>query len=239
MAKLKKLPSFKLTVAEDPEETIKKAEALLTKNAKAVKGKTMTKAQKRSYKASRKNIQSIIAKMRIASSLNATVRGLETTSVGSTLADVKTVKIAGDTFSIGMQGINANTAQGAVQLERLYFDTLGATEIINISRHYNISTPNAPYQPIADIAKISQEYDPNRIVVLQKTASEYFNNFPISFDQYQPVYGTGPNNEIVYVESGTGDLVVNMLQLDSGLKVEVQVLSFQDLLDATIYEETF
>jgi hypothetical protein len=207
---------------EDAQKQLDAIQAKLNK-------KKLSKKQRRKLKASKAKIQSTLSDIR-ANQLQYPQLYTQKVSVG--LGKSKTVKIPGDNlFAVTREAINP------AAMEKLFFDSIGTTEIINVERHDNINTLNAPYQPIVDIASINTEYNPNKIVSLQKTASSYFNTFAIPFDDYMPENGTGPANEIVYVEQETGDLIINVLELPQNFKVEIQVLSFEDILNDTIYME--
>jgi len=51
-----------------------------------------------------------------------------------------------------------------------------------------------------------------------------------------PDVGTGPNGEIVYIESDTGNVIINVINLANDEQVEVQMLNAGDILNDTIYE---
>lgn len=142
----------------------------------------------------------------------------------------KTVKIPeNNIFAVTEQALPTE------MMEQLFFDSIGATEIINIDTHDQINSKNPRYSLISDIAALNTEYNVNKIVSLQKTASTYFSSFEIDFDSYTPQNGTGPDNAIVYIESATGDLIINTLDLPQNFRVEVQVMSFEDILNDTVY----
>lgn len=202
----------------------------LTKNKNDLKKYKKNSKKWKKLKASQTNILDQIKKIKEAQGLLAKVPGIPRQNIAGIRGSAKTVKIPGDNlFAVTTAGVPAEA------MEKLFFDSIGTTEIINVERHDNINTPNAPYQPIVDIASINTEYNPNKIVSLQRVASLYFSTFGISFDTYEPQNGTGPNNEIVYVEDATGDLIINVLDLPQNFRVEVQVMSFEDILNDTVY----
>ncbi len=117
----------------------------------------------------------------------------------------------------------------------LIFENIGGQELINIARNDIINGQDVLYTPITNMQNIYLQYNPNNIVRLQDTADTYFKNFPIRFESKSPTVGTGPNGEIVYIDSTTGDLVINVYNLEPGEQVDVQILNSGDFLDGTIY----
>ena len=79
------------------------------------------------------------------------------------------------------------------------------------------------------------QYNPENILRLQDTTQSYFKNFPIQYSNKIPNVGTGENGEIIYIESGTGDLIINVINLAKGEQVEVQILAQGSVFDDTIY----
>jgi hypothetical protein len=148
----------------------------------------------------------------------------------SGMGSVKLVKIPENNV---LQITKPTASDGA--LEQLFFDSIGTTEIINIARHDDINTVNNPYMPIKDMSDVNYEYSPNKLVSMQKTASQYFNQFGIDLDVYQPSFGTGPGGSVVYLDGDTGDLVVNVIGMPSNYRVEIQVMTFDELISDTIY----
>lgn len=118
----------------------------------------------------------------------------------------------------------------------LVFEDIGGQEIINISRSDIVNGQNVIYQPIKNLTSINYQYNPQNIISLQDTSESYFKKFPIQLDKKMPTVGTGPNNETVYVDPDTGDLIINVVGLEKDEQVEVQILSGGALFNDTIYE---
>lgn len=118
----------------------------------------------------------------------------------------------------------------------LIFEDIGGQEIINISRSDIVNGQNVIYQPIKNLTSLNYQYNPQNIISLQDTSESYFKKFPILLDKKLPVYGTGPNGETVYIDSATGDLVINVIGLENDEQVEVQILNNGALFNDTIYE---
>jgi hypothetical protein len=118
----------------------------------------------------------------------------------------------------------------------LIFENIGGQEIINIARNDIINGQTVIYQPIKNLTSINFQYNPQNILALQNTSDEYFKKFPIKLEDKIPNVGTGPNGETVYIESSTGNLVINVINLANDEQVEVQVLSSGAIFSDTIYE---
>lgn len=115
----------------------------------------------------------------------------------------------------------------------LVFEDIGGQEIINIARNDTVFTENLIYQPIKNSVLLSQQYNPNSLLSLQGVAGDYFKNFPISFSTKVPEVGTGDNGEIVYIDSD-GNLIINVVNLESDEQVEISILSAGEVFNDTI-----
>lgn len=118
----------------------------------------------------------------------------------------------------------------------LVFEDIGGQEMINIVRNDLINGQNQSRQIVRNLSQINLDYNPNNILSLQNTSESYFNNFPIRFEQRVPDIGTGPNGESVYLESDTGNIIINLISLSDDEQVEVQILKGGAVLSGTIYE---
>jgi len=120
------------------------------------------------------------------------------------------------------------------------FEDIGGQELINISRSDIVNGQEVLYKPIKNISSIFFQYNPQNILKLQDTSLTYFQNFPIRLETRIPNVGTGPNGEIVYMDSDVGsdtygDIIINVINLEPGEQVEVQILSSGTVLNDTIY----
>jgi hypothetical protein len=118
----------------------------------------------------------------------------------------------------------------------LIFENIGGQELITISRNDIISGQNIMYSPIKNMSSLYLQYNPQNILNLQDTSVTFFKNYPIKFERSIPNSGTGPNGEIVYLDPDTGDLVINVVNLEADEQVDVQILVGGSLLNGTIYE---
>ena len=118
----------------------------------------------------------------------------------------------------------------------LVFEDIGGHELINISRSDLVNGQDVIYKPIKNLSSIFFQYNPQNILALQDTDSNYFKKFPINFSAKVPSCGTGPNCSIVYIDSETGNLVINVVNLGRDEQVEVSIVADGEVLDDTIYE---
>jgi alpha-L-arabinofuranosidase len=73
------------------------------------------------------------------------------------------------------------------------------------------------------------------IISLENTSETFFNNFPIKLDTHIPNVGTGPAGDYVYIDQTTGNLIINVINMQADEQVEVQIMVSGNLLDDTIY----
>ena len=131
------------------------------------------------------------------------------------------------------------TAEEVVPIEvmsDLLFENIGGEELINIIRNDIVGGQNVIYQPIKNLTSLYLQYNPQNVLSLQNTADTFFRNFPIKLEKKIPEVGTGPNGEIVYIEPETGNLIINVINLEEDEQVEVQMLNRGETLNDTIYE---
>ncbi len=117
----------------------------------------------------------------------------------------------------------------------LIFENIGGQEIINIARNDIINGQSVIYQPIKNLTGINLQYNPQNILGLQNTSEEYFKKFPIKLENTIPNVGTGPNGETVYIEASTGNLIINVINLNEDEQVEVEILDNGSIFSDTIY----
>lgn len=118
----------------------------------------------------------------------------------------------------------------------LIFENIGGQELINISRNDMVNGQDVVYQPIKNLTSLYLQYNPQNVLALQNTSATYFKNFPIKLENKIPNVGTGPNGEIVYLEQNTGNIIINVINLEKDEIVEIQILNSGSILDGTIYE---
>jgi hypothetical protein len=116
-------------------------------------------------------------------------------------------------------------------MEKLIFENIGGHELINIARNDIVNGQTISYQPIKNLSSLQQQYNPNNILSLQATSDKYFANFAIKLENKIPNIGSGPSGSVAYVDSLTGSLVVDVINMESDEQVEIEIT-----LSGTIYE---
>lgn len=122
-------------------------------------------------------------------------------------------------------------------MANLIFEKIGGQELITVSRNDMVNGQNVVYQPVKNISQIALRYNSQSLIQLQNPSNVFFDNFPINFAKCIPTVGTGPNGEIVYVEAGTNNVIINTINLAADEQIEVQIFAAGSVLDDTIYTE--
>jgi hypothetical protein len=116
----------------------------------------------------------------------------------------------------------------------LIFENIGGQELINIARNDIVNGQKVSYQPIKNLSSIQQQYNPNNILGIQNTSDKYFSNFPIKFENKVPNNGNGPNGSNIYIESTTGNLIIETVNMENDEQIEVEIT-----VSGIIYEAEF
>ena len=116
----------------------------------------------------------------------------------------------------------------------LIFEDIGGHELINIARNDIVNGQTVSYQPIKNLTSIQEQYNPNNIISLQETSGKYFDNYAIKFDNKIPNVGNGPFGNNVYLNNLTGDILIDLINLEPDEQVEVQIV-----ISGTIYTTEF
>lgn len=83
-----------------------------------------------------------------------------------------------------------------------FFEELGGTELINISRYDLIDGIDVVYRPIANLARLRQRFNPNNIIALDVLSQNEFSKFSINLIErgiYEP-YFDDEGNLIVEID---------------------------------------
>jgi len=116
----------------------------------------------------------------------------------------------------------------------LIFENIGGHELINIARNDIVNGQKVSYQPIKNLSSIQQQYNHNNILGIQNTSDKYFSNFSIKLENKIPSVGGGPNGSNVYLDTVTGNLVIETTNMDNDEQVEIEIT-----LGGIIYEAEF
>lgn len=120
-------------------------------------------------------------------------------------------------------------------LADLVFEEIGGQELINIARNDIINGQPVRYQPIKNVNKLANKYNPQNILYIPQTSYSFFNNFPLKFVDYLPNVGTGPEGKTIYLDE-SGNLIINLVNIRPNEEVEVQVFDQPNIFNGTIYE---
>lgn len=158
-------------------------------------------------------------------SISATPNNIQSilSSISSSASQIKAASI--DTVLFDNEEIPVEIMQD------LIIEDIGGQELITISRSDTVNGQRLSYQPIKNISLIQQTYNSNNIIGLQLTSQKYFANFAIKFDEKIPYVGNGPYDSNVYIDSVTGDLILEFINLKEDEQIEVQME-----VDGTIYK---
>lgn len=87
------------------------------------------------------------------------------------------------------------TTTGDYIVER-FFEELGGTELINLSRHDLIDGINVVYNPIANLSRLRQRFNPNNIIALDVLSQDEFARATINLISrgiYEPYFDDNGN----------------------------------------------
>jgi len=120
----------------------------------------------------------------------------------------------------------------------MIFEDIGGHELINIARNDTINGQIVTYQPIKNLTSIQQQYNPNNIVSLQDTSDKYFANFSIQLQTslLEIGDGSGPDGAYIFIESDTGDLIIELINIDLDQQMEVEVSQSGTIYEAELEE---
>jgi hypothetical protein len=108
-------------------------------------------------------------------------------------------------------------------LTDLIFENIGGQELLSLTRHDTINGENVSNQLIKNLTFLNQEYSSKRILSLQNTSDKYFSNFSIKLDSKIPFEGNGPLGSNIYVDTETGDIIIELVNLEIDERLETQI----------------
>lgn len=125
------------------------------------------------------------------------------------------------------------------QMTDLMFEDIGGQEIISIARNDLINGQDVVYSPIKNAKKIGATFSPLNMFASIDDVNAHFKNFQIMFDSRVPEFGTNTDKDevldIAYVDTVTGDLIVNVTGMAPNEQVEVQIVNNVVLSGDIIY----
>ncbi len=132
----------------------------------------------------------------------------------------------------------------------MIFEGIGGHEIINIARNDIVNGQPVSYQPIRNLNQLALDYNSGTLLANEDANKTIFDDFGIKFEDKLPIpgfndagdlvanLGTGPSGEIVYLESLTGDIVINVTNLRLNERIEIDLINSLDSFNDTIYVES-
>lgn len=223
---------------DDAQKALDAANNMVAKTAKekAAKKDAQTKAQNKLKKApSLKTITELEGKYKASANLLLTEQGKSSSSTRSfsniSRGTIKTVKLpTNNVFAVTEQAITADS------LEEIFFDSIGATDIVNIEPHDQLGSSKSK-TVISGKTEVNTEYSPNNLIKMLGTSSELFRGFPIQINKYlvEDGMGTGPGNATHYLDSTTGNIIINFKDIPDGYNVEVETIAIKDSFYDTMY----
>jgi hypothetical protein len=111
-------------------------------------------------------------------------------------------------------------------MTNLIFEQIGGQELISLSRHDILQGQEVSYNPITNMNSIALRYGSRSLIPISGSADEIFKNFSINIDEKIP----SGDDQLPYIDAITGDIVVNVQNMNQGEQVEIQVVSSTNLL---------
>ena len=136
--------------------------------------------------------------------------------------------------------LSTDPAATIEEMENVLFQNVGGHEIISLARRDLIDGKNINYQIIADLAKLSAEYNSKTIASIENISPLYFNKFGIKFENYLPsdTALTQIDPELknpVTINQTTNNITIYVANIRDSYEVEVQSLTAESILRDTIY----
>lgn len=116
------------------------------------------------------------------------------------------------------------------EMTELVFETIGGQELLLATRNDVVNGQNVIYQPIKNLAEVGIRYNSNNIIALQNPSYVYFDRFIINLDEKIPSTGN-----VVYLDT-SGNLIIEVDNMNFDEQVEVQIMNSVNVLDDTIYD---
>ena len=97
-----------------------------------------------------------------------------------------------------------------------FFEELGGTELINLSRHDLIDGIDVVYNPIANLSSLRKRYNPNNIIALDVLSDNEFSKVSIDF------LSRGPS-EPYFDEDGNLVIEVDIIRPEENIEAEISL----------------
>ena len=126
-------------------------------------------------------------------------------------------------------------------ISSIFVEDLGAQQFLEFSRHDLVNGQRADYSIVSNTDKVNQKFNPLNIVSLPGKIGQVFKNFAIRLENKVPQRGTGPElgpgtdeRKKVYINNVTGNLVIDVVNLNINERVEIQILNSGSIVNDTI-----
>jgi hypothetical protein len=123
----------------------------------------------------------------------------------------------------------------------IFVEDLGAQQFLEFSRHDLVNGQRSDYSIISNTDRLNQKFNPINIMTMPGKISQVFKNFAIRLEDRVPIRGTGKpvgvgevEREKVYIDNITGNLIIDVTNLNVNERVEIQVLSSGSVINDTI-----
>lgn len=120
-------------------------------------------------------------------------------------------------------------------MKDILFEQIASQELISISRNDIVNGQDIKVQPIKNLKSLGLKYNPKNIINIPDTSYHFFNNFPISLENYLPDQGEGINLAEI---DDAGNIVINLINVSENEQIEVQVISNASIFDDTYFNDT-
>jgi hypothetical protein len=144
--------------------------------------------------------------------------GSSSGSSGSSSSSTEPVKSAPiDTVIFEDEAFSAEFLVGAL------FEDIVGQELLTISRNDTVNGQSVSYQPIQNLGLLQQTYNPNNIIGLSETSFNIFSSFVIQLNDRIPTISSQNTTNNYYVDSETGNIVIELINMPTNEQVEFQV----------------
>jgi hypothetical protein len=144
--------------------------------------------------------------------------GSSSGSSGSSSSSTEPVKSAPiDTVIFEDEAFSAEFLVGAL------FEDIVGQELLTISRNDTVNGQSVSYQPIQNLGLLQQTYNPNNIIGLSETSFNIFSSFVIQLNDRIPTISSQNTTNNYYVDSETGGIVIELINMPTNEQVEFQV----------------
>jgi hypothetical protein len=121
---------------------------------------------------------------------------------------------------------------GEIAATQRIFQEIAGIELLSIARNYSIDGQTQTYNPISNIADLSNQYAPFNIIPLQGIDRSYFNQYDIDLSKRLPDFPNNPDGSSynVYMDA-SNTIYIELADLLEGEKLEIEFLSSEEQVE--------